>query len=269
MRIIVCHWSASEGTLVAAQTNTDQQIVVFERGTWIAATDVPESDIFRGLGLAIARGPAALASLKAAGNVTDAIPLLPTSTSDLRIARALDLVAGVIMFGQNPGAPSEFVVGGRPADRPGYPALDRDGDRIIASKDGLETQPTLFGVVNMSFEPPSALAPIRAGDIVQVSTWALARASVVVAAAGNRGRLSSHESVSAWSEVPWVIGVGSMDDEAGTVLSARSSRGIPERPDSGPDCVAYGASRLNSSMVATSFAAPRVAAVASLCVAAI
>lgn len=246
-----------------------RRVVVFERGAVIPVPSSAEVEVFRGLGIAVAQDDAAAERLRTTVPVTDILPFHSTSTDDLDIARSLDLVAYLLIDGQNTSPGDEQTIGGRTADHIGYPAYDAETHTVTASDVGLETQPALFGVVNMSFEPPAALAPVAPGDIVQISTWALSRAAVIVAAAGNRGSLVSRETVSAWSQVPWVIGVGSMDDEAGTALSQRSSRGIPDHPSSGPDCVAYGASRLDPGLIGTSFAAPRVAGVATLCIAAI
>lgn len=260
-----------QGGLVAVGVEDARRVVVFERDAVIPVPSSTEIEVFHGLGIAVAQDDAAAERLRTTAPVTDILPFHSTSTDDLDIARSLDLVAYLLISGQNPGEDprDEQTIGGRPADLIGYPAYDSATNTVTASDAALETQPALFGVVNMSFEPPAALAPVAPGDIVQVSTWALSRAAVIVAAAGNRGSLTSRETVSAWSQVPWVIGVGSMDDEAGTVLSQRSSRGIQDHPSSGPDCVAYGASRLDPGLIGTSFAAPRVAGVAALCIAAI
>jgi len=66
-----------------------------------------------------------------------------------------------------------------------------------------------------------------------------------------------------------VLGVGATEDSEGTKLAEYSSTGLPDIPASGPDVVSWGASRLNTAKVGTSFAAPRVSEASALCASAI
>jgi hypothetical protein len=130
------------------------------------------------------------------------------------------------------------------------------------------TKPALMPVINFSVGPVSSRFPHRVDDPVNLATLSIAHEQLVVVAAGNEGP-EQGETMSAWAESEWVLAVGGTSDRAGTLLAETSSRGVAERPSSGPDVVAYGASELNEALTGTSFAAPRVVRLAMLVSAAI
>lgn len=61
----------------------------------------------------------------------------------------------------------------------------------------------------------------------------------IIAAAGNEGQLVKGNSLNPWSVPPWVIGVGSTNEE-GTQLLKTSSRGVCGQPYEAPTVVALG-----------------------------
>ncbi|ROR93380.1 subtilase family protein [Salana multivorans] len=152
----------------------------------------------------------------------------------------------------------------------GYPVIRTDGDRPVVDLDpsiDLPTPPALVPVVNVSIGTTRVPYPTAPNDIVNLATAAASAHVLVVIAAGNCGAAADDaatgDTMSAWARPDWVLSVGATRDEAGTVVADYSSRGGP-----GPDLVAYGASALNEAKVGTSFAAPRVSALARLVVAA-
>lgn len=222
---------------------------------------------YRGAHLAVVYEETTADALQRCGEVLHDQPVDPTFAVTHRLVDALDQVAKVVAVNQMTTAPREVQVGGYSAELP-YPVLTDEGFSFDASLH-LAAQAALFGVVNMSLGPPTALHPVSAGDPVQWATRHLARACVVVAAAGNSGSIPDQETMSAWAEPPWVLAVGATRDEGGLERLPRSSVGRAEDPASGPDVMAWGASRLNLSKLGTSFAAPRVSSIARLCVAAV
>ncbi len=226
-------------------------VVVYERGVLLPPA---EPGVFPMLRIALAEDEADLAAKLELAAVTDVFPVDAWTRDALDIVAALELVAAGVALHQ-------LDAGSLPADilRVGGPTAE----------DGTPVDAALFGVVNLSFEPGSAVHPVSPGDLVQAATWALSQACLPTAAAGNRGLIPGVESVSAWAQTPWVLGVGATEDEAGTTLWKRSSRGVPGLPDSGPTCVAWGANQYAAGDIGTSFAAPRVVHSALLVCAAI
>ncbi len=248
-------------------------VVWFQPGT--IALDAPLEEralhAFRGLHLAVVESKSDLAPLAECGVIAGFGVLHESFAWTHRVVRALDHVAQLVIVNQLSDAPASAQFGGmRGDDLPGY--------FVLGSESGLiEVDPTLrwpteamlLPVVNLSLGPRSILFPIDLGDPVQAATWYLSRACLVVAAAGNSGAISGVETMSAWAQPPWVMAVGGTDDEAGSVLLKRSSRGVPEAPESGPDVVAWGRSFVDTTRTGTSFAAPRISYCALLCAAAI
>lgn len=184
------------------------------------------------------------------------------------VVDGIDVLLGVASA-QRVGNPIMDLYGGTAAADP-YPVLRPGTPPTIGEDEGLSlaTAPAAMVAVNLSFGPTSTAYRTAREDPVNLATLALAQDQLVVVAAGNAGT-GPQETMSAWAEVDWVLAVGATEDDAGRRLAPSSSRGVADRPGSGPDLVAYGASALDASMTGTSFAAPRVTFLALLVAAAL
>ena len=189
------------------------------------------------------------------------------------VANGIDFLMTLSELQRN-GAPSDKnLIGGRvTGEPPGYPIL-RNGKQglEIAADSNLDWQvePALMPVLNISLGTFARDYPFMLNDIVNIATWGAAHNQLVVVSAGNCGRHKDVETMSAWAEAPWVLSVGATSDPEGLHLADYSSRGSPGNPESGPDLVAWGSSALDTKMVGTSFAAPKVSVFAMICTAAI
>jgi hypothetical protein len=175
-----------------------------------------------------------------------------------------------LAVGLREGGPN--LIGGREAGVPGYPALiGEPGSWQVVPDQSLDwaAGSLIVPTLNLSCGPPTPRFPLTGHDLGYLAIeLAAAQDILVVVAAGNCGRLGN-DSIQAWARIESVVSVGATDDAEGTSLAEYSGRGIPEDPSSGPDVVAYGASQLDDRVRGTSFAAPRVSALANLIVAAL
>lgn len=106
------------------------------------------------------------------------------------------------------------------------------------------------GVVNLSIGPPITSYSREPDPYhpIHVATLRAAEAGhILVVAAGNSGRSDgAHDGfINPWCLPKWVICVGATDGE-GKRLWDRSSRGLPDHPDTWPDVVAPGVNRIVS-----------------------
>lgn len=201
--------------------------------------------------------------------VTLVLPALGSLASRRTLAKGF-AVLSALAEAQNRQTGAQLYGGRRAGDPIGYPILTvEDGRPMVDFDDALDLPApgALLPVVNFSVGPTSATHPFLANDIVNIATYLASRSMVVVAAAGNCGAIGDG-SMSAWAQAPWVLAVGATSDEEGTTLADFSSRGRPGVEGSGPDLVAYGRSDVAPHPMGTSFAAPRVTALARLITAA-
>lgn len=175
-----------------------------------------------------------------------------------------EIVIALDTFAQMQKTNESILTNGWPAEDVGYPTIReaKDGEHEI----GLDTTvhwPTrrpFVAAINMSFGPRDDFAEFTPLDPVNVATLAVSQLILPVMSAGNAGQLSTgRETMSAWSEAPWVMSVGAAADQAGRQLASYSSAGTPNLPESGPDIVSFGESELDYHVQGTSFAAPRIA----------
>lgn len=219
--------------------------------------------------LEVTCSPADAEALARDPRVTLILPALGSLFSRRTLANGF-AVLSALADAQNHQTGDKPYGGRRVGDPIGYPILTvEDGRRLVDFDDGLDLPApgALLPVVNFSVGPTSAAHPFLANDIVNVATYLASRTMVVVAAAGNCGAVGEG-SLSAWAQAPWVLAVGATSDEEGTTLADFSSRGRPDVEGSGPDLVAYGRSDVPPHPMGTSFAAPRVTALARLVTAA-
>jgi hypothetical protein len=203
------------------------------------------------------------------------VPALEGTPRTRSIAIGLDWLATVGELQQAVHL-NDSVFGGRtPGQPPGYPVLGHDGDRLIIDADpNVEwpTEPAIMPVINMSLGTKPVDYPFLRNDIVNLATYGVGvrGSQLLVVSAGNCGTFrTGRETLSAWAQAPWVLSVGATADPEGRVLAEYSGRGAPDKPDSGPDLVAWGKSDIAPHPEGTSFAAPRVTFSAMLCAAAL
>lgn len=201
-------------------------------------------------------------ALQARPGVIKVVPALGNVDRARSFAVGLDLVTGIAVEQRNQTRPALY--GGREVGSPiGYPVLTRiDAGWTLEPDPALDwpAPAAIIPVVNVSVGPSSAAFPFLANDIVNLATMAAAREVLMVVAAGNCGELG----VSPWARGEWVLSVGASADPEGTELADYSSRGDP-----GPDLIAYGTIQDGGRVLTgTSYAAPRVCAMARLVTAA-
>lgn len=216
--------------------------------------------VFPGLRIAVLQDSEQLAALGDRVRIGRSAALHPSFSWTYPLVRALDAIAFVFILNErNPALPLEFR--GRAADESRqYPFWDGSSEFLEGrDRPGWATEPMLLAALNMSLGPRSVIHPVDAGDPVQEATRFLSRWTVITAAAGNAGAIKGVETMSAWAQPEWVVAVGATEDEAGKKLWPRSSRGLSDVAESGPDVLAYGRSSVASRPYGTSFAAPRVA----------
>ena len=239
----------------------------------VAALD-PEALWFQQLPLAVTSAPRdVLEKIAAVPGLVDIVPLPDV---------LLSLVAGINELltikaeaeAENSSHDGQRVIGGRAAtENVGYPILEFiEGEPRLNTDPDVTwpTKPASMVALNLSIGPADPRLQFSPTDAVSFATYFAAQHVVVVMAAGNDSqRADQLETMSAWAEAPWVVAVGATSDRAGTELARYSSVGTPGINESGPDVVAWGASRVDEATVGTSFAAPRVAQIVSFFAAAI
>ncbi|MBL8264851.1 S8 family serine peptidase [Steroidobacter sp.] len=194
----------------------------------------------------------------------------PGSDDTQGLVAGLDLLAQLDYVQRQSG--TQTLVGGRrKGDQHGYPVVvNHEGELAIRHDPNLDwpVPPAALAVINLSLGTRT-LDYEHAGDPVNFAIAGAAKNQLVVVAAGNSGAVEGRSSMSAWAKSPWVLSVGATEDESGARLADYSSRGIESDPDSGPDLVACGISRLDGESAGTSFAAPRVTQFAVICASAL
>ncbi|MDY6946148.1 MAG: S8 family serine peptidase, partial [Pseudomonadota bacterium] len=191
--------------------------------------------------------------------VRGVFPAPPGADDTQGLVAGLDLLAR-LDYVQRLSGTQTLVGGRRQGDNLGYPVVVNDNGCLAIRHDRTvdwPVSPAALAVINLSLGTHT-LEYQHAADPVNFALAGAARNQLVVVAAGNSGTLEDRSSLSAWARQPWVLSVGAAEDEAGRQLADYSSRGVASDPDSGPDLVACGVSRLDGESVGTSFAAPRV-----------
>ena len=178
----------------------------------------------------------------------------------------IDYLLGIAVRADLPGSrhDGDWVIGGQQADDPpGYPILENFEGHPRINVDRTRpwiTPPAAMVAMNLSLGPIDPNLAFQPNDPINFATYWASQFLLVVMAAGNTPQGSDGaETMSAWAEAPWVLAVGATADSEGSQRADYSSVGTPGAADSGPDLVAWGASRLQETKVGTSFAAPRVA----------
>lgn len=195
----------------------------------------------------------------------------PPGTDDTQgLVAGLDLLAQLDYVQRQSG--TQTLVGGRrKGDERGYPVVvSHEGGLAIRHDPKVDwpVPPAALAVINLSLGTRT-LDYEYVADPVNFAIAGAAKNQLLVVAAGNSGAVEGRSSLSAWAKSPWVVSVGAAEDESGTRLADYSSRGIESNPQSGPDLVACGISRLDGESVGTSFAAPRVTQFAVICASAL
>jgi Subtilase family len=189
------------------------------------------------------------------------------------LLRGMDLMATIETLSAA-GVDQPYVIGGTRKGMGGYPSIDEPTRQIVFEEPSpFNTRAARLQIVNLSVEPPTRPEgqwPWSNLDPVNIATSWLAPRHLFVFASGNQDpEQPGREITSAWAEAPWVLSVGATADEAGTELAEYSNTGVPGIPGSGPDVVAWGASLVDKTESATSYAAPKVTGMAAICASAI
>jgi hypothetical protein len=157
--------------------------------------------------------------------------------------------------------PHNDFEGGWWPPRGGYPRLKDFISGRIEADDSLVlgATPAWMPVINLSVQPAGVIHEVN--DPVLFAFAAISQTHLIVVAAGNGGPKPA--SLNPWAASEAVLSVGATDDEEGSRLWDRSSRGNPDGKSRGPDLVAWG--QATSGDFGTSYAAPNVAMMGVFC----